>query len=122
MARNEKVAAVPTESLVQGPGDTPIPPIAPATPAFNAATAQADRYTPLPRISDPPAPQAPYRLLQGADALMLIERYKLSRLHRHIFFLLDGQRDVNDLSRLTGHPFNEIRRLLYDLQRLGLVK
>jgi hypothetical protein len=63
----------------------------------------------------------PVRLRQGPDALAFMKRIKLPRLHRHIFFLLDGQRNTNDLARLMGHPLEEIQHLLTDLQRIGLI-
>ncbi len=69
-----------------------------------------------------PKPQVPYRLWQGQDALTFLERTRASRLHRHVFLLLDGQRTIADLVRITGHSFEEIGRLLNDLERMGIIK
>ena len=69
-----------------------------------------------------PAQQAPQRLWQGQDALVFLERTQASRLHRHVFLLLDGQRTLPDLARITGHSPEEIKRLLNDLERLGMIK
>jgi len=51
-----------------------------------------------------------------------MEHFGLSRLHRHVFFLLDGQRTAVDVVRLTGRSFYEIQHLLFDLERLGLIR
>ncbi|MBV9259154.1 MAG: hypothetical protein JO215_14160, partial [Ktedonobacteraceae bacterium] len=42
--------------------------------------------------------------------------------HRHVFFLLDGQRTTVDVVRLTGRSFYEIQGLLAELERLGLIR
>ncbi|GAC1362014.1 MAG: hypothetical protein NVS2B12_20280 [Ktedonobacteraceae bacterium] len=69
-----------------------------------------------------PALQAPYRLWQGQDALLFLERSHASRLHRHVFLLLDGQRTTADIVRITGRSFAEISQLLDDLEQLGIIK
>ena len=65
---------------------------------------------------------APFRLLNGSEAINYMERFGLSRLHRHVFFLLDGQRTAVDMVRLTGRSFYEIQGLLMELERLGLIR
>jgi hypothetical protein len=66
--------------------------------------------------------RAPFRLFNGSEAVNYMERCGLSRLHRHVFFLLDGQRTAVDVVRLTGRSFYEIQQLLADLERLGLIR
>jgi hypothetical protein len=98
-----------------------------------------DRFTPVAREAaprenphfqndyaaqySPPLPEirAPARVQNGSEALAMLERFRLSRLHRHVFLLLDGKRTAHDLVRLTGRPLNEIERLLIDLERTGLI-
>jgi hypothetical protein len=84
--------------------------------------------TPIPPIPQTMVPQvemtrlpAPFRLVNGPEVVNYMERFGLSRLHRHVFFLLDGQRTAVDVVRLTGRSFYEIQHLLADLERLGLV-
>ena len=102
-------------------------------------TSQPDQFTPVtreatphenPRLQNnfgtqfsPPLPEirAPARVQNGSEALAMLERFRLSRLHRHVFLLLDGKRTAHDLVRLTGRPLNEIERLLIDLERTGLI-
>jgi hypothetical protein len=109
-------------------------------PAYTPAGYNPPNYNTIPQSSSPsynpvtPVPQTylapthqptariPFRLLQGPEALGYIQRAGLSRLHRHIFFLLDGQRSADDLARLTGHQLIDILRLLADLERIGLIR
>lgn len=53
----------------------------------------------------------------GRDVLSL----PLSRRQRFIYFLVDGQRSMSDLSRCTGKTIQEIELILKELQAQGLV-
>ena len=66
-------------------------------------------------------PAAPYRTKQVDEALRLIERTGLSRMHWRLFLLVDGQRTDLELGRLLGRNQHEVYRLLYDLERVGIV-
>jgi hypothetical protein len=94
-------------------------------PRPQAPSPEVYPLTPLPPIIGLPSAtlraRAPYRMLSGPEAVNYIERFGLSRLHRHIFFLLDGQRTAVDIVRLTGRSFYEIQSLLAELERLGLI-
>jgi hypothetical protein len=86
----------------------------------------AGPVTPLPPVYRMPGQTStthkPFRLIQGADALSYMAKAKLTRQHRHIFFLLDGQRTIDDLTRLTGNHITDTLRLLADLERIGLIR
>jgi hypothetical protein len=72
-----------------------------------------------------PAPDlngAPYRLQEGSAALRYLEKVKLSRAHRRLFLLIDGKRSVPDLAHLMSKVPSEVYRLLYDLERAGLIR
>ncbi len=120
------VAPVKTEPL---PAETwrsalPTVPVAELPPQTQPYTSRNDTYPvqkPFPKRM-PVAENAPSRLVDGPQALAYMQRLHLSRLHRHIFFLLDGQRTTTDLARLTGHSLVEIRQLLAELERAGLIK
>jgi len=88
----------------------------------NAAFAEWLRNGNLPQPKPKPKAQTPYRLWHGQDALMFLDKAKVSRLHRHVFLLLDGQRTIDDLTRITGQPFAEVKRLLDDLEQIGIIK
>jgi uncharacterized protein DUF4388 len=63
----------------------------------------------------------PFRTKQIDDALALLEQAGLSRPYRRLLLLIDGQRTPLELVRLTGRPLEEIQRLLYDLERIGVI-
>jgi hypothetical protein len=106
--------------------ETPIPPSFTQEPSpLNALGTQGDSdasFTQWLRNGSQLKEQAPYRLWQGSDALAFLNKVKVSRLHKHVFLLLDGQRTIGDLVRITGHSFEEIAHLLNDLERLGIIK
>jgi hypothetical protein len=127
----EQLPFTPVEP-VQPPA-TPVYNTPSSLPAFSPPTYNPPSYNPVTPV--PPTPQTyrvptsytpasrvPYRLLQGPEALAYIQRAKLTRQHRHIFFLLDGQRTVDDITRLTGHHITDILRMLADLERIGLIR
>ena len=64
---------------------------------------------------------APYRTRQLQEALLIMDRMGLSRAHRRLFLLVDGQRLVPELARLMGRRESEIYELLQDLKRSGLI-
>lgn len=104
--------------------ETPIPPsfqLRPAQPSFRTTSSNII-FSEWLETENQPLQQAPQRIWQGQDALVFLERTQASRLHRHVFLLLDGQRTLPDLARITGHSPEEIKRLLNDLERLGMVK
>ncbi len=61
-----------------------------------------------------------YRALE--EALQRIERANLSRAHRRLYLLIDGQRAPAELARLMGRNQNEIDTLLQDLKRTGVIQ
>lgn len=110
--------AVPKQSREEAPHPLPRTPLPAAYPL--------NPPTPIPPIFGQQVEivrsRAPFRLFNGSEAVSYMERFGLSRLHRHVFFLLDGQRTAVDVVRLTGRSFYEIQHLLVDLERLGLIR
>jgi hypothetical protein len=103
--------------------ETPIPPSLTQEPAFRISQNDSDTtFTHWLRNKSPQREPAPYRLWQGQDALLFLDKVKASRLHRHVFLLLDGQRTIDDVVRITGHSFAEVKLLLNDLEHLGIIK
>lgn len=83
--------------------------------------------TPLPVNRDLPASLAlsattiPFSTQPLEEALRRIEQGRLSRSHRQLFLLIDGQRAVVELSRLVGKGQEEVSKALRDLERLGVI-
>src|SRR6266700_2097688 len=78
-----------------------------------------DRLTPPP-VSGPIG-AAPYRIREVNEVLPLFGAMGLTRVHRQLFLLIDGQRSVPDLIRLSARGAEEVRRLLVDLERAGMI-
>lgn len=57
-----------------------------------------------------------------SEATTRIERAGLSRSHRRLYLLIDGQRSIDELEPLTGKKVEEVRSMLHDLEWLGVVQ
>ena len=77
--------------------------------------------TPSLGVSHPPSP-VPYRKLEINTALNLLERKKLSRAHRRLLLLIDGQRSTQELARLMGRDEKEVQVLLNDLKQSVIIE
>jgi Domain of unknown function (DUF4388) len=69
-----------------------------------------------------PTHTAPSRVRDAKDVLHNFESLGLTRLHRQVFLLIDGQRSVPDLTRLSARGAEEVIDLLSDLERAGLIR
>jgi hypothetical protein len=81
----------------------------------NGAT--AGQPTQPARIAIVPSPTQPL-----SEALSRIEQRGLSRIHKHVFLLIDGHRSVMELGRLSKKNQDEVYGLLRDLVRLGVIR
>ena len=57
-----------------------------------------------------------------SEALRWIEQRGLSRIHKHVFLLVDGHISVTELVRLSKKNQDEVYRLLRDLVRIGVIR
>lgn len=74
-------------------------------------------------VSHPvPVTGIPVRTRQMDEAIRLIEQLGLSRTHRRLFLLIDGQRTNTELVRLIGREPDEVQRLLRDLEKAGVIQ
>ena len=64
----------------------------------------------------------PRRICPTEKGFLLIEQAHLSRSHRRLFLLVDGQRAIAELVRLVGRPPEEVQRLLHDLEDIGIIQ
>ena len=67
------------------------------------------------------SPPAPYRTRQVDEALYILDQAGLSRMHRRLLLLINGQRTFLELERLLGRTQYEVQQLLRDLVFLGLI-
>lgn len=81
----------------------------------------AARYTD-PQLSSARASAAPYRKRDINDVLPKFDLMGLRRAHRQLFLLIDGQRSIPELIRLSVRDAKEVHQLLADLERAGLIQ
>ncbi len=105
---------------ITGPAPTPPSP-APTTPF------PAPGMTGMPIPQRPPAQadatllHRPRRAPSTHDLMAVIQRYGLSRAHRTILMLADGEHNVIDIARLSSKQIEEVQTLLGELEGYGLV-
>jgi hypothetical protein len=88
---------------------------------------QEPSISPTPASTDTLPPSisqivVPYRTRQLDDALRILEYKGLSRTHKHLFLLIDGQRTIPELVRVLKRNENEVMILLQDLERASTIK
>src|SRR5437660_6117146 len=65
---------------------------------------------------------APYHTRQLALALQIIDNLSLYITHRQVFLLIDGQRTILELMRLTGRRYDEICSIVRELERATVIR
>jgi hypothetical protein len=65
--------------------------------------------------------QTPYRIRTDNSVLAFIDQVGLTREHRRLFMLIDGQRTTQELVSLMGRNPEKVIELLTDLERAGIV-
>lgn len=88
----------------------------------------ASNHTSRPLPSGPPASQSvmhsPFPRLSraGEMAVSRPETTRLSRIHRRLLLLINGQRSLTVLARLMARSPDEAQTLLDDLEQAGLIQ
>ena len=112
-----------TPGFDQGMTDTGTHPRIPTSPLReSAARRQASSGRTEPVISLMPASAVPYPIKSLEESLQRVEQLGLSRQHRHLLLLVDGQRTVAEMVRLIGRAQNEVQKLLGDLEQAGIIQ
>jgi hypothetical protein len=94
----------------------------PSSSAMPATSTLPQIATDKRKPSSGPLSTAPYRVLPVNEALVAFPASRLSRLHRQLFLLVNGERTLHDFIRLTGHLPEEVETLLLDLERAGFIR
>lgn len=63
-----------------------------------------------------------HSMVTCAEATARIDRAGLSRAHRHLYLLINGQRTALELVPLVGRKVEEVRNMLHDLEWLGIIR
>ena len=64
----------------------------------------------------------PQRIQQNDAGIQVLNQKRFSRLHLHLFLLVDGQRNIVELARLVGKRPEEVQKLLIDLEAIGIIR
>ncbi len=105
----------------------------PALPSMDANLQDTDPYLNT-AVQATPAPQwgwaaeqahkgshPPQRTKPSELALQMIEKSGLTRSHRRLFLLVDGQRTIEEIARLTGRSEEDVRAMLQEMARIGVL-
>lgn len=96
----------------------------PASPMPGPATGYLTPQRPSAAYAPPPGSplyRRPRRAPDVRDLMSVVTSYGLSRNHRTILLLADGEHTVLDLVRLSSKTENEVTTLLAELEARGLV-
>lgn len=93
----------------------PIGPTSP-TPSFGSGSLPS-----MPAGADHTLLRRPRRAPDVRDLMTIVTTYNLSRGHRTILLLADGEHSVLDLARLSSKSVDEVGQLLGELEAYGLV-
>lgn len=128
-AETSSLTAISPEVQVYGTRDTD-PRLRQQRPLVDNQTGpltarESNRIKSLNPDTQAPAPvvaTAPFRTRQIDSALRVIENMGLSRTHRHLLLLIDGQRSIPELVRLMRRSEHEIASLLHDLEQATVIQ
>lgn len=102
------------------PNVPPTPPFIPSSP-LRRSTIPSGQLPPPQAEPPSPAPLRPDMVPRPTmtinTALPLLAAYKLSRTHRQILLLVDGNRPIAEIARMTGRSLGDVYVLLQDLER-----
>lgn len=116
-----KLSAWHTCHFIFEPG---LPPSAPPTlppQAGQNSLVPEQRYSSASLNAAPQMSIVPYRFQTAQNIVPDFQRFGLSRIHRQLFLLVDGNRSSQELARLIGRSPQEILALLADLEHTGFI-
>ena len=114
---------VVTPALEQQMTDTGTHPRIPISPLReSAARRQASNSMPGPVISFIAASAVPHLVTSLEESLRRVDQFGLSRQHRRLLLLVDGQRNVAEMVRLIGPTQYEVQKLLADLEQAEIIR
>jgi hypothetical protein len=116
-------APVSTPAFERRMTDTGTHPRIPISPLReSAARRQASDGNTGQVISFIPASIVPHLVISLEESLRRVDQLGLSRQHRHLLLLVDGQRNVAEMVRLIGHTQFKVQRLLADLEHAEIIR
>lgn len=107
---------VPGRGVSQGSGSYP----APNTPSYYGAHPSGSQHGQAPQAGNPLS-RRPRRAPDVRDLMTVVTSQNLSRGHRTLLLLADGEHTVLDLARLSSKSVDEVMSLLADLESRSLI-
>ena len=114
------VSAPAFERRMTDTGTHPRIPISPLRES--AAKRQASNSRAGQVISFIPASVVPHLVISLEESLRRVDQLGLSRQHRRLLLLIDGQRNVAEMVRLIGRTQYEAQKLLADLEQAEITR
>ena len=116
-------APVSTPAFEQRMTDTGTHPRIPISPLReSAARRQASNDRTGQVISFIPASVVPHLVISLEESLHRVDQLGLSRQHRHLLLLVDGQRNLTEMVRLIGRTQDKVQKLLADLEHAEIIR
>ena len=122
-ASNMPYSPLTTSSLERGGNTGPRPRQTPLSPFPVKATElpAGNEKKPLKEYASV-VPGVPLHIRPLDAALRVIENLGLSRTHRRLLLLIDGQRSMADMGRLMGKNERDIAQFLRDLEQADVIR
>lgn len=64
----------------------------------------------------------PRRMYSADEGMYRLQQVNPSRLHKHLYLLIDNQRSCAELVRIVNRQPEEVLQLLHDLERVGIIQ
>jgi hypothetical protein len=117
------IPLVSTPTFEQRMRDTGTHPRIPISPLReSAARRQAGNNGTGQVISFISASAVPHLVIPLEESLRYVDQLGLSRQHRRLLLLVDGQRNVAEMVRLIGRTLYEVQQLLADLEQAKIIR
>lgn len=117
------IPLVSTPAFEQRMRDTGTHPRIPISPLReSAARRQASNGGTGPVIAFISASVVPHLVIPLEESLRYVDQLGLSRQHRRLLLLVDGQRNVAEMVRLIGRTQYEVQQLLADLEQAKIIR
>ena len=117
------IPLVSTPAFEQRMRDTGTHPRIPISPLReSAARRQAGNGGTGQVISFISASVVPHLVIPLEESLRYVDQLGLSRQHRRLLLLVDGQRNVAEMVRLIGRTLYEVQQLLADLEQAKIIR
>lgn len=95
----------------------PTSPLRESAARRQASNGMAERVVSLMDVS-----VVPHHVKSPKESLQRAEQLGLSRQHRRLLLLVDGQRTIAEMVRLIGYAQYEVQKLLVDLEQAGIIQ